>query len=477
MSTARRVAKNTSLLFVANIISYAFVFFTTFYAARYLGAEGFGILSLALALTGIFGALNDLGLSSLTIREVARNKTVAVANKYIANTALMKVFLAFLTVGLVFLTVHILGYPANIQTVIYIVTASVIFKAFYAIFNSIFQAFEKMQYLSISIILNAVLTLSGVLLVIHYGLGVTALAFIYPLVSIVILVCNFFIYVWKFTSIKIEIDFSFWKPTLKESLFFGLSSILVVIYFYINSVMLSVMVGNSAVGIYNAAYNLIMAFLVIPSVVIVALFPVMSHHFESFKDFLKVEYEKAFKYLFAIGMFILIYVFIFADKIITIIYGSGYTASIVALQALIFVIPVMFITVLFGNLLGAINRQRFVTIVAGANALLNVTLNLLLIPKFSYVGAGLATVFTESLGFTLMFIYISRYFFRISLKQNVLKTVITGVLVTLIVYYLKTEINWILAGILGVFIYLAFLYLLRMITKEDIQIFRQIVRL
>lgn len=118
------------------------------------------------------------------------------------------------------------------------------------------------------------------------------------------------------------------------------------------------MVGNAAVGIYNAAYKLIFVLLFIPTVFITSIFPLMSQHFESSKTLLKIEYEKSVKYLFAIAMFIFVYGFVFADKIILIIYGEGYTASITALQTLIFVIPLIFIGTLFSYLLGAINKQK-----------------------------------------------------------------------------------------------------------------------
>ena len=75
--------------------------------------------------------------------------------------------------------------------------------------------------------------------------------------------------------------------------------------------MLWIMVGNSAVGIYNAAYKLIFVLMFIPSVFVVSLFPVMSKHFESAKDFVKMEYEKSVKYIFVIGMFIFVYGLVF----------------------------------------------------------------------------------------------------------------------------------------------------------------------
>lgn len=472
MSAIRTLAKNTTVLLIASVINYILGFFTTLYTARYLGTEGFGILSLALAFTGIFGVFTDLGLGTLTVREVSRNKNLA--NKYIGNTAVMKLILALLTFGLVALVVYIIGYPKNVSNIIYFITFSVILTAFTGIFNSIFQAFQKMEYIAICTILNAVLMLIGVLIVAYYNLGIIILALLYFIVSGVILIVTFLIYSWKLFFPKIEVDLSFWKPTIKESLFFGLSSILIVIYFYIDSIMLSVMVGNSAVGIYNAAYKLIFVLLFIPNVFIVSIFPIMSQHFKSSKDILKLEYEKSFKYLFVIAVFIFVYGFVFADKIILVIYGTEYTLAVAALQILIGVIPIIFITSLFGNILGAIDRQRMVTFVAGLNALLNVVLNLILIPKFSYMGASAATVLTETLGFILMFIYISKYFLRLSLTHNILKTTISGILLILFVYSLKISTNWMLAAILGLFTYILLVYILKIITNEDVEIFKKI---
>ncbi len=170
MSKVKTLAKNTTVLLVANIISYLLGFFTTLYTARYLGVEGFGVLSLALSFTGIFGVFTDLGLSALTTREVSRDKSLA--DKYIGNTVVIKVFLSFLTFGLIALVVYVLGYPETIKNVVYLITFSVIFGAFTGIFNSIFQAFEKMEYMSLNIILNAILMITGVLTVIYFGLGI-----------------------------------------------------------------------------------------------------------------------------------------------------------------------------------------------------------------------------------------------------------------------------------------------------------------
>ena len=76
MGTTQRIAKNTGVLLLADAIGKIFMFFFVIYTARYLGVAGFGILSFALAFTGIFGIFSDLGLQQLAIREIARNKSL-----------------------------------------------------------------------------------------------------------------------------------------------------------------------------------------------------------------------------------------------------------------------------------------------------------------------------------------------------------------------------------------------------------------
>ncbi len=235
------------------------------------------------------------------------------------------------------------------------------------------------------------------------------------------------------------------------------------------------MVGNEAVGIYNAAYRLIYVFLFIPNLFITALFPVMSRHFESAKELLKLEYQKSFKYLFVVAIFILIYGFVFADEIILLIYGEKFVLSIIALQTLIWAIPIIFLNALFTNMMNAMNKQRLVTVVVGSNALFNVVLTLILIPNFSFVGASIATVLTEGLGFSLLFYYISRHYFKVSLNYYILKPILSGIVLGIFVYIIKTQLNWILAGIIGLFIYLIVIYVMKIINNEDINLLKEIL--
>lgn len=157
MSTVRRIAKNTTVILLADVVSYLLGLFFVIYTARYLGAGGFGILSFALAFTGIFSLFADLGMSRLAIREVARDKSLA--RKYVGNISVIKIILVSTTFGLIALAINLLGYPDQTIKVVYLVGLSVVFYAFTGMFYSIFQAFERMEFVSIGNILNSLLLL------------------------------------------------------------------------------------------------------------------------------------------------------------------------------------------------------------------------------------------------------------------------------------------------------------------------------
>jgi len=92
--------------------------------------------------------------------------------------------LSIATFGLIALFVNLLGYSENVVIIVYFISISVIITSIYGIFNSIFQAFEKMEYQSIGLILNSILMFLGVLLVIYFNLGVVGFSLLYLITSI-----------------------------------------------------------------------------------------------------------------------------------------------------------------------------------------------------------------------------------------------------------------------------------------------------
>lgn len=475
MSTARRIAKNTSILSISQIISYVLIFFYTIYIARFLGADGFGILSFALAFSGIFSIFADFGLNILIVREVARNKSLT--KKYLGNGIIIKVILAFLTIILISLCLNLLNYPQNISITVYFISLSTILTSIFGIFYSIFQAYEKMEYQSLNQIINSILMFSGVIIAMNLGLDVIGFSFIYFISSLITLISVLLIYLWKFPLFKVEIDLSFWKQILKEAFPYGLSAIFVMIYYWIDSVMLSIMAGNEIVGWYNAAYRIIYIFLSFHTIFIISIFPVMSTFYKTAHKSLKFTFERSFKYLLIIGIPIAIITTLLSTQIILLIYGADYVPSIIALQILIWTIIFMFLNGLAGNLLGSVNKQQIVTKITCFGVVFNILLNFILIPKFSYVGASFATVITEIILMPLL-IYVvwkNDYTTINPLIKDFPKIIFSSLVMIIFIIYLN-GLNLFLLIPIVLIAYFGTIFLTKTLDDTDISILKRIIR-
>jgi len=476
MSTVRRITKNTLVTIAGEIAGKILTLIFMIYAARYLQAEGFGILSFALAFTGIFGIFPDIGFFPLIVREVARDKSAA--SKYVGNIVIIKAVLVAGMFGIMCLIINLMGYPYQTVKAVYILGLAVVLEAFSMIFRATFQAFEKLEYISIGKILKNSLLVSGAFFIMHKGLGLIGFAVLYPLASSVSLIYNLGIGVKKFVKPKLGIDVKFWKWIMKEGAPFWLSDIFWVIYFSVDSVMLSIIVGDVAVGLYNAAYKLVFTLSFIPTALIASIFPVTSRLYTSSRDTLRFAWEKSFKYLFMLGVAIGVGTTFLADKIILLLYGSEYASSAIALKILIWAEVAVFLSVALVNLLNSINKQIIVTKVTGTLAILNVIMNLLLIPEYSYVGASIATVITEFLSFMFLFSWISRSEYRLpnrNILSIVLKTGFAGLTMGGFIKYFG-NINVVILVILSVLIYFAIIYLLRGFDETDMNLMRRLFK-
>jgi O-antigen/teichoic acid export membrane protein len=475
MNRIQLIARNMGVLVLSQMISIILNFLYTLYVARYLGASGFGILSFALALTGIFVVFIDLGLNMLMVREVARNKSLA--RKYLGNIIVIKIFLALVTFLAIVLTVNLMKYSQETINVVYLIGLSVIFGSFSSIFTSIFQANEKMEYQSLSQILSSVLMFIGALIAIYYGLSLYALALLYFIVSTIILMYNTLTCFWKFVLPKLEINLDFWKYILLEALPFGLTSVFVVMYYYIDTVMLSIIIPNSTeiIGWYSAAYMLVIPLSFVPSVFFSSVFPAMSNFYKQSNESLKFTFQRSIRYMVILGVPIAAGITILANKIILLIYGSAYTPAITALQILIWSVPLIFVDSAYAYLLSSINRQITVTKIMGIVAFVNVVLNIILIPIFSYIGASMVMVVSDMITLMLFVLVLKNTSYKIPLAsiKDILKVFLASAIMVFFILILR-ELNIFLIILFSSLVYVVAFLSFKGLDKDDIKIIKRI---
>ena len=406
--------------------------------ARHLGVTEFGVITFAVGFTELFTFITDPGLNTLIVRDVAGDKSLS--DKYVGNVAVMKSIFVFVFMGWLALFVNVLGYSKQSIHVVYIIAVHIMLRAFSNMLYALFQAHEKMEFQALGGILSNFFVLLGVLFAIRRGFNVIGIALIYVFGSVLDLVYALIVCRTKFHWPKLQFDWAFWKKSLKEAWPLGTTSVFFIIYFRIDIVMLSLIKGDLDVGIYGAAYRISEILILFPMIFISAVFPVLSSYFKNSKSSFQKAYEKSTKFLFYLALLLALITMVMARKIIFLMYGEGYEASVAPLQILVWGTALLFVTTIQGTTFVAANRQILSMKILMMAVVLNISLNLLAIPKYGYIGASITTGITE------IFILIKGLMFleKEGYKLNVVRTwlaPIFGILAAGIIVILLTWLN------------------------------------
>lgn len=467
MSTIKRVAKNTLWLTAAEIGAKGLGFVIAIVIARYLGPEDYGKYAFAISFVTLFMVLADFGMRPLLVREVARNNQLA--EKYLANFLTLKIWLTLVLFGAVALAAWIYGTPLNLFILIMIAAAEIAANSFSEIFRGIFQAFERMKYEMTSRVLNKVLILAGTIGVIILGLRTLSIMLVLLLAGIVTAIYTIIVCRKYFARLKLAFDKVFLKEAFKQSFIFAITNVFISIYFKIDSVMLEKMRSVAEVGYYNTAYELVFAFMFVPTIFSAAIYPVLSRFYKDDPGKIQNLVARFLKYYTLTAVALTVFLILLGAPLIHLFYGAQYDPSIILFQQLVVVLIFVFLNYLGGTLLNASNKQIVTTIAAGICAGVNIALNLWLIPAYGASGAAVATIITEAILCLITFIYIDRRLYRIFTRANWFKGFKVAALVIatgLLAYYLA-QINIYLSAMASLGLFVGLVFALRLYNSQD----------
>ena len=474
MNQVKSIFKNTSWLSVSQVVTSVCAFLWTIIIARYLGVADYGVVSFAISFTGLLGIVMDLGMSTYITREIAKNRNLL--SKYVNNIFIFKLILAIFLFLISAFLLCLLGYSNLTILVTLIFSVELIFMSMVGFLIGVFQAFEKVKYQAIGGILNSGLLLISILLTIKLDLGVIAIAMAYVIGYLAFFSFMFVNYIRSFKFPSFELDISFIKEVLISSAPFGLTNFFYTIYFSIDIVMLSYLVGDYATGLYKSAYNIINVFTTFFVVYQAVIFPVMSKFFKESRNLIKISYELSVKYLLLIIVPLSVDVYIYARPIMDLIYTNQYSLATAPVQILIWTVSFLFINGASSILLNAIDKEKTVTKIYIVAAIFNVILNFLLIPILSYNGAAIATVLSEVLITTLTLYYI----FKTDYKPNfglfitIIKLILCGIILAVILHCINVYMC--LAIPISLIIYLILLILTKSLDDTDRYIIKELLK-
>lgn len=404
-----RVSKNTLALFTSQAYNKftAAIFF--FIAARILGVINFGKYTLVLTFISFFYIISDWGLSTLTIRDVAR--TPDETRKYLIHTIILRMGLSLISYLVLIWITFLLNYPKEIIILISIVGLSIFTNNILGAFNSILSAHEKMHIPSImGIIFSTIFLMLGGLCL-YLRLGLVILVLVIVSLSLINAISTGWIIRRFLLPIRFSFNYSFYKNLLCQATPYAILSVLSIIYFRIDTVMLSKLKTMEAVGLYNASYKIVEFLMFIPVSLLGAYFPQMSREAKSSIIQLRTTYLKSTKLLLVFIIPVSIFFTVFAKDIILFLFGSSFIPAAGALRILIWAVVVMYINAPLGNILYNSDRLiRFIPL-AILNTSLNIILNFIFIPRWGYIGASTTTLICEITGFFIQIWFVKKILF------------------------------------------------------------------
>jgi len=460
-----RVIGNTIWLLLQRVGGRLLTFILMVYLARCLGSLQFGKFTFANSFVLLFVTLSDLGITTLTIREVARHR--AKGPVYVGSAATFKVSLSILAFLLIAIFLTIMNVPSDTKVAAYLIGACIIFRNMGGFFGAVFQAHEEMKYLTITEISQKILLLTACLLLLYRGHGLVAISLAYFLSGVFYCFLNVALVYWKFLKPRYRIDTRFWKELIKEALPLAFVAVISMVYYNIDIVMLGKMKGEEIAGWYGVSYHLFFALATLTGAFLSAIFPVLSRFFEETEELLKKAYQKSFKVMIGVGIPVAAGTFLLAEEIILFLFGPQYQHSVVVLKIFSFLIIFSYLNGLAGYFLTSTNRQRLTAKILAVTTCINVCLNFVLIPRYSYIGAASATVASEVLFFAFFLLNLPREFRYLPLKE-ITKSLFSAAIMSILVILMLNS-GFCLPLIVGIaaITYIFFVFITGFISKGE----------
>ncbi len=467
MNNAQKITSNTSWYLIALTIQKLFSFAYFIILARFLEPANYGQYQLAINFALMLSVIADLGLSSVLIRETARQ--VIDQEKLFRQIFSLKIILSILT-GLAIIAGDVLLYAHNpVRPLIYFTALIVIIDSFTLLFYGFIRGQQNLRYESIGTIIFQ-------LIILALGLGLMQFSKNPLHFIIVVLLASLFNFLYSFILLnkkyKLKLTWYFDKK-LALSIFviawpFALSALFAKIYAYIDGLILEYLHGSASLGIYSVAYKLTFAFQFIPLAFVAALYPAFAHYWQNDKTQLEKTLLKAINYLAYISLPIAAGIISLAPFIVKSLYSSSYSSSVAPLQILVLSLPFLFINFALSYFLNAIDRQRTNTWNLGLVMLLNIALNFILIPRWEAWGASLASSISTVVLFCLNLIAVYKVTV-ISIKNwwPIAKAIFASLLMAFSVSLLANYMNIWLDIIFGFVVYFILLLLFKNIGIED----------
>ena len=483
-----KVIKNTGIVLIGMFLSTIFGYILRLILARGLSTADFGLFYSIVALFSFLSFFQFLGLSKATVKYISEYKTQNRPD-LVKATFLITLFLQLTVSFIIGLFCIIFSdwiatyyfHDISISIFIKIYAITVILFPLEKIFKIAFNGFQKMTYFSLVELFKTIFLVIVTLIFLNLNMGVFSPIIAYILVY---LIPPIFLYFPLFSK---KVFPNFWKtkakmslPLVKKLLSFGiyvlLSSIAGLIFFNIDTMVITYFRTLEEVGIYNVGYPTAKVLWVLTSALAPVILPIASELWQK-KDkiILKQGINQLYKFSLCLIIPGVIVMFLFPETIISILFGERYMAAAAVLRIMSIGALLFSIATINLNILTGIGLPKLVGKIMLIAALFNAISTIIAVPFFGVNGAATTTVISFAILFIISSAKIRKKFEIKTQYKTYSKILISGIISMFIMYIiaktlqLHTFVELPIAILIGGTTYLLFLFWLKIINKKEIK--------
>lgn len=415
----RKIISNIGWLFGDRILRMGVGLIVGAWVARYLQPEQFGLLNYAIAFVFLFSAFATLGLDQIVVRNLVRDPSGK--DKILGTTFVLKFVGGIITLLLASLTIFLLKPDDSLtRTLVAITAAATIFQAFDAI-DFCFQFQVRSKYTVVA--KNTAFIIVALVRITLIQLHAPLIAFAWAAFAETALGGVGLMIAYKVSGQSFrrwQVSWQEGKSLLKESWPLIIAGISIMLYIRIDSVMLGQLVGSEAVGIYAVATRLSELWGFIPIAITSSVTPSIIEAKKVSEELYYQKLQKIFTILTALAYAIAIPMTLLSTPIIILMFGQNYAAAGGVLAIHIWGQIFSFLGIARSIWIVNEGLTKYALIFTSGGALINILLNLWLIPIYQETGAAIATVISYALVDYVIFIIYPPFFHIGKLMSNAL---------------------------------------------------------
>ncbi len=398
MNLTRVIAKNSLFQLLSRFVSAFVVLLVTILITRNLPREVWGNFVIITSYVGLFTLIADFGINAIFVRQVT--KAPEESNKLFQNLLGLRVMLSIFAIFSALAILAFLPHSGGVKVGIILAVSLILFQNLQTSASAVFQYKLRYDLYAIADIIGSVVLLALVFLSVTTNTSLSLIVLIFVISAIVKAALSLLFSQRLISSYGIAFDLEIYKVLLLASLPIGIMLILSQVNANIDKQVIAVSSPSSygvsaavAVGIYGLSYRIFDFIISLSTYISNSAYPILLNKAkENMVEFTNLS-KRLLILLFGIGVAIAIAGWILSPVVLS--FFGKYSESITSLRILFTSVPLFFASSLLLWLTIVLNKEKFLPFIYGFAAVVNLSLNLYLVPKYGYNSAAWVTLLSE----------------------------------------------------------------------------------